>query len=705
MIDSLATLTFLSRSLSFFNTVALLWLGLTVVLNAERRTPGTLVASGGLLLGGGFFAVHSVLVSDVANLSDLVGLWWRGGWLPFVAAPYLWYLVMAWYSSRLSGHHRQWLILLAGVGIFELGPLLLANPLASYSDLSAGSPVGFILRDRLPFLVLIYPAYSVLCLVLALSILRRPASSERFMGEVARRRAQPWLVGASLTLLLVSLSVGAVVVWLVREVQLGGGLGPVFRDAIDLLLLLDAIISAQVALAVVLMGRAIVSYEIFTGKTLPRRVLVHDWLWSLALAAACGVLVAGSRGVAVDPTYKLLLATILLVLVYALAGWKSHVERERAVRRLRPLVASQGFYDGLLGNDTASSDLKSGAQLGTLCDEVLGARVAYLVALGPLAPLCWPPLAHPASAAAHLPQIDGHRFTPDVICAPVNPAQFGEASWAVSLWSDRGLIGLLLLGDKVDGGLYTQEEIEVARSACERLLDARASAELARRLMSLQRERLAETRVMDQRTRHLLHDELLPRIHAAMLALGSESDSSRANVLGQLADLHRDVAAQLRGSPALVLPEVTRLGLIGALKQELEGSLSGEFGQVRWEVDQAAEQLCEGASPLAMEVLFGAAREIARNAARHGRGGDSSRPLNLTVSLAARDGIEVEITDDGIGFDLGQMAAQSGGHGLVLHSTMLAVLGGSLTFESAPGGPTRAILSLPEHVLREDRFD
>jgi len=46
--------------------------------------------------------------------------------------------------------------------------------------------------------------------------------------------------------------------------------------------------------------------------------------------------------------------------------------------------------------------------------------------------------------------------------------QAGGAVWAVPLWSERGLIGALLLGEKRDGGLYTQEEIEIARATGER---------------------------------------------------------------------------------------------------------------------------------------------------------------------------------------------------------------------------------------------
>jgi len=53
------------------------------------------------------------------------------------------------------------------------------------------------------------------------------------------------------------------------------------------------------------------------------------------------------------------------------------------------------------------------------------------------------------------------------------------------------------------------------------LIDTRASAELARRLMALQRQRVAETQLLDQRARRVLHDDVLPQLHAAMLALSA----------------------------------------------------------------------------------------------------------------------------------------------------------------------------------------
>ena len=688
-----------ARALSIFNTIALFWLGLTVALNAERRTTGTWVAAGGLLLGGIFFAVHSAFLSDAHNLGTLVGLWWRGGWLPFIAAPYLWYLVMAWYCGHLRGSQSRVLGVLGLVGVFALGPLLLANPLLSYHDLANSTWLEPFLQGRLPLLVLAYPTYSVACILLALSVLARPGSTERFMGEVGQNRARPWLVGASVTLLPVSVSVGAVVAWLGPHAQ-AGTLDSVFSQGSETLLLLDGLIAAEVAVAVVLMGRAIVSYEIFTGKALPRGGLFRDWRWGLTLAASCGLLIGGSVDLPIDPTYRLLLALVAVVVVYTVASSRSYIEREKGVERLRPFVASQRVYEDLLvPSNVPVADATE--QFSALCDEVLGTRVGHLVALGPLASLCSPPLAYPTNENRLIAQIDAQAFSPGRICFPIKPDDFGGADWAVPLWSDRGLIGVFLVGEKRDGTLYTQEEIEVARSACERLLDARASAELARRLMVLQRERLTESRLLDQRTRQLLHDDVLPRLHAAMLQLGDDRQNSTTDVVDQLADLHRTIAGLLRVMPSTLAPQVARIGLIAALRQELdEGPLAEDFESVDWQIDPEAELVCDCLPTLTAEVLFGAAREAIRNAARHGRGGQVERPLHLTIAFSQRDGLEVAVQDDGIGVDVGGIGAEGDGHGLVLHSTMLAVVGGSFTLDSRPGGPTRAVLTVPATVAQ-----
>jgi signal transduction histidine kinase len=96
---------------------------------------------------------------------------------------------------------------------------------------------------------------------------------------------------------------------------------------------------------------------------------------------------------------------------------------------------------------------------------------------------------------------------------------------------------------------------------------------------------------------------------------------------------------------------------------------------------------------LQAEVLFYAAREAIRNAARHGRGEDNARSLHLRLD-ARRQGetLVLLIEDDGVGMSLSEEGGQ--GRGLALHSTMMAVIGGALSTESLPDAYTRVRLTV-----------
>ncbi|HEY8478084.1 MAG TPA: ATP-binding protein, partial [Chloroflexota bacterium] len=600
--------------------------------------------------------------------------------------------------------HQVWLGVVGLWGLLALGLLLVANPLPTVRELLDPGRISFA-PASLPVVLLVYPAYSLLCIGLALSALRRPVASARFMGDLARRRARPWLVAASVVLLGVGLAVGGVAAWFLHGVQ-SQRLEVLSRETLLLLMTFDALISGLIAVAVVLAGRAIVSYEVFTGKTLPRKGLFRHWASSLILAGGYGALVGGSLTLPIDPIYHVLLATGLMTIFFALLSWRSYVEHDHSMERLRPFVTSQRLYERLIG-PAAALEVDAAAPFLALCEEVLGTRFAQLVPLGPLAPLVGTPLVYPQGARASLPspgELVARFDSPRTTCVPIDPVRHGGAAWAVPLWSERGLIGVLLLGEKYDGGLYTQEEIEIGRAVCERLIDTQASAEIARRLMALQRQRLAESQVLDRRARRTLHDEVLPRLHAAMLVLNgasAEPSASREEATTLLAEVHRQVAHLLRAMPPGVAPEVARHGLLGALRQVVEGEFRDAFDGVTWHVEPRAREAARSLSPIAAEVVYGAAREAVRNAARHGRGGAADRPLHLRIAVAWRDGIEIAIEDDGVGVSAHRSPPEGGGQGLALHSAMMAVVGGTLAVESVPGASTRVTLTLPHGELFE----
>ncbi len=142
-------------------------------------------------------------------------------------------------------------------------------------------------------------------------------------------------------------------------------------------------------------------------------------------------------------------------------------------------------------------------------------------------------------------------------------------------------------------------------------------------------------------------------------------------------------------------PEVTKLGLIGALRQVIEEEMADAFDDVTWQIEPNAEQQAQTIPTLIAEVFFYAAREAIRNAAYHACGDDAVAPLALRLTASWDDGLRVVIEDNGVGIDLAAESNSGSGQGLALHSTMMAVVGGSLSVESAPGRYTRVLLTLP----------
>jgi len=90
-----------SHAISIFNTVLMLWLGLTVLLTGDRRKPATIVGSAGLLLGAVFFGGHTLIISNTLVFDSAgVNVVWPIMWVIAVAAPFFWGLSIFYYSGN-----------------------------------------------------------------------------------------------------------------------------------------------------------------------------------------------------------------------------------------------------------------------------------------------------------------------------------------------------------------------------------------------------------------------------------------------------------------------------------------------------------------------------------------------------------------------------------------------------------------------------
>jgi signal transduction histidine kinase len=706
VISGLFLLDWVLISLSLFNTILMVWLALTVLLTAERRTWGVGLMAVGLAMGALFFVCHTVIIGHeltVFGSSDLEG-WWRVGWIPVILAPLLWYVVALWYAgfwedgpNRLRRRHRLSLVLMvAGSGTL-LALLAWGRPLPAYVRVTELDFSGTITIGGMPLLFVCYPVLGVLGILLPIDVLNHPQPSRRMMGDLARQRARPWLLGVSAMLLVVSVLVAAFVLWAASSARTER-LSPISLWVIRGVEAFDLVLSGLIALATILLGQAIVSYEIFTGQTLPRRGFFRQWRSAILIAGGMALLVGYTLIWQPLPVFSLLLATLVMIAFYAITGWRSFVNREEFMARLRPFVSGQNLMQRLVG---ASDDSTSRARtlFRAVCADVLGTSQARLIPLGALAPLAGPPLVYPLTVTSPAFSLPPDLF-PDHAATVVSldPEQSGGLAWAIPLWTERGLIGALLIGPKLEGGLYTREEIEIAQTSAERIIDMLAGEQVARRLMDIERRRFAETRVLDLRTRRVLHDEILPELHTTVLLLSglAQREPAAQGAIQTLTALHHRMSDLIHAATGSAASLVSGNGLVTALRDMVQEECAGAFDAVTWDVNGSVPAL----DPLIEEVVFGAAREAVRNAAAHGRGDQPDRPLRLTIGIRQDQRLAVVVRDDGVGLAYRSPAAgdalpAGSGGGLTLHSTMLAVIGGDLSVEAPPGGGTQVVIAVP----------
>ena len=704
-------------ALSLANGILLLWLGLTVVLNAERRTPGVALLALAAWLGSAFFAAHTaILASGEGPASATLNLWWEAGWLPLLALPLVWYGVVLWYSGFGAAAHglRRHRLPLALVVLMFAGlttALFATAGLPSFFDavnLRFGAVATLL---GAPWFLVLYPLYILTCLVLSFDALLRPAPAPTRQGAAARWRARPWLLAANALLVVVCALVAAILIWVARTP------GPVaanqlFDRALPLpdawtanadsarrlalaIAWTDLFVSALLASVIFCISYALVQYEVFSGRTLPRRALRSHWRDALLLAAGYGVVVGATLAAGWRPVYSLLLTALLMTLFFALLGWRTFAAQTAFVRRLQPFVVSTHLAEELIAPAAASGDATTAqdaaATFAALCSDILQTDYAALVATGALAALVEQPLIYPAQAEppATLPAL-ATASGATMVEAGAQPG-VAPVAWAVPLQGAQGPIGVLLLGHRRGDGLYTEEEIAIARAAGERLLDLLAAGALARRQLDLARDQWAEGQVVDRQTRRVLHDEVLPDLHAALILLARDAGPAVAEARALLAAAHRQTADLLRTLPVRA-PTRPSGRLLEDLRRLVEEELAPRFDTVRFVAEDSASSAVARLRALDAEVIFYAVRELARNAAHHGRQTPGQR-LALTVTVRGGAELVIEVQDDGQGMDA-PADSQGSGQGLALHAGMLAVVGGALSIMPGEDGGTRAAIRL-----------
>jgi PAS domain S-box-containing protein len=200
-------------------------------------------------------------------------------------------------------------------------------------------------------------------------------------------------------------------------------------------------------------------------------------------------------------------------------------------------------------------------------------------------------------------------------------------------------------------------------------------------------ENLRRLAVLEERHRLArdLHDSVTQDIYSLMLFAGDAKRSARSGNADQtemsLKRVEEIARLSLKELRLMIYelrpPELQQVGLVKALRNRLEAVEKRTGIQVRF---SSAGEL--QISSQAEEHLYWIAIEALNNSLKYA----GASQLVLKISTLD-EGVEMEISDNGCGFDPGQI--QSGGNGLRGMSERAAALGAALEIDSLPGQGVR----------------
>ncbi len=217
----------------------------------------------------------------------------------------------------------------------------------------------------------------------------------------------------------------------------------------------------------------------------------------------------------------------------------------------------------------------------------------------------------------------------------------------------------------------------------------RRDAAIAR--LATQRERLAaHALAAEQRERRRLaenlHDASIQTLSLARQELADFKRTGREDAFERTRDALDETLTQLRGEIFELHPYVLdHAGLPAALRAIADRTAERLGAEVTVAVDPAAVGRHD-------ELIVVIVRELLTNAVKH----SGARHVVVTVA-ADHERIELEVRDDGEGFDPGrrELALRDGHVGLASSEQRVRSAGGELTVTSAPGSGTVVQAVLP----------
>ena len=539
------------------------------------------------------------------------------------------------------------------------------------------------------------------------------------------------------------------------------------------LIILDLLATGAVAVIILLLGYSVVRHGILIERPLARRGFLEQWRGTVIVATTVAIFIALLVNFTNSDLGGLLLITLLATIAYALFTWSSYTAHDRFIALLRPFVRSSSLRHWLNTDlQKTEHDLKN--VFFHLCHDVLAVECAYLNVMAGTVRRSFSyrwPTGDAIMDFKNVTRIEGTGADESAMGAINRPLRGSGAPvgadlsrpspihrpagrtpqriqillrdrpmicWVLPIYDERGLVATLYLGPREDGGAFTDEDMNLAQTCGQRILDALGDHEAMQAVTGLLRRRIIDVKLLDAQQRRLLHDEILPQMHLALLRLetlralptveqksqentlnGHNSSSnghnsyagtqlSEASALNEaidmISDAHRRLAAMMRATAPSAPHHLERDGLMQAIHAMLEQDFQNAFDEVEWHVpDETAVYIDEVTPPAIAELIFAAVQEALRNAARHARGSDVHRRLRLLLKASQNpndSSLEIIVADDGVGITSASSSTTGTGGGLLTHSALLAITGGNLTIKSSPDEGVTVRIVLPAEALQ-----
>src|SRR5579885_3308630 len=576
--------------------------------------------------------------------------------------------------------------------------------------------------------------------------------------------ARPGLLLAALLMVCLTVILGTLGIWsMVNWLNLRNGVsgaipsGPLTTFPLDLMLL-DIFTIGAVACIILLIGYSIVRHGILIERPLARRGFFEQWRGIVIVATTGAIFIALLVFFTRSNLGGLLLITSLATGIYALFTWSSYTAHDRYIAMLGPFLRSTNLRHWL---NTALTKTEQSMEdlFFHLCKDVLEVQCARLVVMTgsvrrsfnyrfSLSPegssvdddfyrfpgrTVYP--SNPQEADGNVSRVFDGEFINDVTdlhakqLVNIHPYSnhAGAASitayrmhitikgaptifWVLPIYDEFGPVARLYLGPRQDGSIFTDEDMDLAHACGQRILDTLRDHEAMLAVAGLLRRRIVDVKLLGAQQRRVLHDEILPQMHLALLRLETlrpvitDHQRQPAQALDDtieiISDAHRRLAAMMRTTTTGAPHRLERDGMMHAIHTMMNHDFQQAFDEIEWMVsEETARHIDELVPPAVAELIFAAVQEALRNAARHARGSDVHRRLHVMVKATCNPHLEIIVADDGVGIGAAISATTGTGGGLLTHSALLAIAGGSLTVKSVPGEGATVRIFLPAESL------